>query len=331
MEDISKITKSENKIKKFFLKFLRVPELGLILFIILFGTLVALINPQFIQFINLLQIFRTTVLIFIIGCGMTFVLVGGEIDLSVGSVFGFTGTVIGFAMVFGLSIPAAIGIGIITGIIIGSITGQIIVRLKIPALIVTLGMLYIYRGLIARLTHGESLFSFPLSFYELARGTIFGVPYIIIIAVIIGLISHVILNNTSFGYNVRCVGGNKLAAIAGGINVNKIKMILFIITGIACAISSVLSVSYYRVVSLNLGYGFEMYVIAAVIIGGTSLYGGTGNILGTFLGSLIVMLIQNGMILLRVSAYWQKVVVGVVMIVAVGIDIARRRLMIKAN
>ena len=331
MEDTLKETKSENKIKKFFIKILIVQELGLILFIILFGTFVALINPQFIQLINILQIFRTTVLIFIIGCGMTFVLIGGELDLSVGSVFGFTGTVIAFSMVFGLSIPLAIIIGIVTGIIIGTITGQIVVRLKIPSLIVTLGMLYIYRGLIARLTHGESLFNFPPALYNIARGSIFGVPYIIIIAIIIAVISHIILNHTNFGYNVRCVGGNKLAAIAGGINVNKIKWLLFVITGVTCAISSVLSISYYRVVSLNLGYGFELFVISAVIIGGTSLYGGRGNIFGTFLGSLIVMLIQNGMILLRVSAYWQKVVVGAVMIIAVGIDIARRRLMIKTN
>ncbi|MCL4376881.1 MAG: ABC transporter permease [Actinobacteria bacterium] len=324
MEKIAEGKEARGKFRGAISKLVMVQELGLIAFIIVFGVVITIINPTFISLGNIITILISGVFIFIVGCGMTFVLVGGEIDLSVGSVYAFSGLTSALAMSFGINVPISILIGLICGTFIGFLSGTIVTRFKIPALVVTLGMLYIVRGLTLYITRGETTYGMPESFKVIGQGSVLGIPNLVIAAIIIGIISHTILEYTRFGYNVRSVGGNKQAAIAAGINVRMIRILLFVISGIMAAIGGMLISSRFGLGTPNIGQGFELYVISAVIIGGVSLYGGIGSIFGTFLGALLVSIIQNGMVMMKVSPYWQNVVVGGIMIFAVGIDQYRR-------
>ena len=324
--------KDSNEEKKTYVtgisKLLRIQELGLLGFIVAFSVLIAIINPEFVSFNNLINILRSSVFIFIIGCGMTFVLVGGEIDLSVGSVFGFTAVVFAISLRAGINIFLSIIITLISGIIVGLITGQIVVRFKIPALIVTLGMLYIYSGIIYGYTEVKPILGLPVDTLKIiGYGEIFGIPYLVITAIIIGIISHIVLQYTRFGYEVRAIGGNKQAAVVAGINVNRIKVTLFIITGILSAIAGILIIFRLTAGKATIGEGYELFVIASVIIGGSSIYGGIGTVFGTFLGALLTSIIMNGMMMMRVDPYWQGFLLGVIMIIAVGLDQFRRRKM----
>ena len=327
---MSNTLKDSNEEKKIYTtgisKLLRIQELGLLGFIVAFCIFITIIDPTFLYFNNIISILRSSVFIFIIGCGMTFVLVGGEIDLSVGSVFGFTAVAFSLLLHAGINIFLSMIITLILGIIVGLITGLIIVRFKIPALIVTLGMLYIYSGIIYGYTKVRPI-SVPQNLEVIGYGDIFGIPYLVIIAVIVGIISHAILNYTSFGYNVRCVGGNKLAAVAGGINVNRTKITLFMITGLLSALAGILIIFRLSAGKATIGEGYELYVISAVIIGGSSIYGGIGTVFGSFLGALLISIIMNGMMAMRVDPYWQSIFIGLIMIIAVGLDQLRRRKM----
>ena len=176
------------------------------------------------------------------------------------------------------------------GIIIGFITGKITIGLKVPALIVTLGMLYIYRGLNYQITKMQPVLGLPESLKIIGYGGIFRIPYLVIIAAVLGVITHIILQYTKFGYDVHVVGGNKLAAIAAGININRIKITLFMISGLFCAIAGILVIARISAGRAVTGEGYEMYVLASIIIGGVSLFGGIGSVFGTFLGALLLTL-----------------------------------------
>ena len=322
---------SGSTFKKTISRLLNIQELGLILFLIFFGIVITVVNPNFASKDNIIAILKSSSLMFIIGCGMTFVLVGAEIDLSVGSVYGFCGMVTSILLRFGINFVLSIIIGIIAGLVLGLITGFIVTYFKIPALVVTLGMLYAVGGLNLVLTKGAIVTGLPESFKMIAQGNVFGIPNMVIIAIAIGIISHIILNYTKFGYDVRCVGGNKLASLAAGINVKRIRILLFMITGLSCAIAGILVSSRLSSGSPTIGQGFELYVIAAVIIGGVSIYGGIGTILGTFLGAVLIGTIQNGMLLMQIVPYMQSIIIGGIMILAVGIDQYRRNRMWKVK
>ena len=331
MEKVTKEKEGPTLFRGTISKFLMVQELGLIVFIMTFGIFITIVNPTFISVGNIITVLQGSVFIFIGGCGVTFVLIGGDIDLSVGSVYAFSGLTCGLALSIGIIVPLSILIGFLGGVVMGFLSGTIVTRFRIPSLVVTLGMLYIVRGFTLFITRGETIHGLPESFKIIGQGSILGIPNLVIIAIIIGIISHIILEYTRFGYDVRCVGGNRQAAIAAGIKVNMIRVLLFVISGIMAAIGGILVTSRLSVGTPSAGQGYELYVISAVIIGGASLYGGIGSIFGTFLGALLVSIIQNGMVLMRVSPYWQSVVVGGIMILAVGVDQYRRGRMWKVR
>lgn len=309
-------------------RFFRVQELGLIGFIIALGGFITIINPAFVSFDNIISILRASVFIFVMGCGVTFVLVGGEIDLSVGSVFGFTAVMFAIVLREGLNLFLSIIIALIIGLVIGFISGQIVVKFKIPALIVTLGMLYIYRGVIYGITEVKPIIiDLTETLKIIGYGEIFGIPYLVIIALIVGVLSHIVLQYTRFGYEVRAIGGNKQAAVVAGINVKRIKVILFIIAAVLSAVAGILIIFRLTAGKATIGNGYELYVIASVIIGGSSIYGGVGTVFGSFLGAILISIIQNGMMMMRVDPYWQSILIGVIMILAVGVDQFRRRRM----
>jgi ribose transport system permease protein len=301
-------------------------ELGLIIAVVVFGAFVTLINPVFLDPGNVTAILRSAVFVFIVGCAATFVLIGGGLDLSVGSVLAAGGATSATLLVAGVPTPVAFAAGIGIGALIGLMNGVLIIKFGIPALIVTLGMLYIARGLTQFVTGGVliSIGKYQ-GFADIAQGNFFGIPYLIIWAVTFGVASHFVLEHTPFGYHVRATGGNLSAANALGLRVDPIRMILYVFSGAAAGLAGALMAGRLETGDPNIAAGFELSVISGVIIGGTSLFGGLGSIVGTALGALLLSMMSNGLIIMRLNPLLQQVAVGMVIIAAVGIDQLRRR------
>jgi len=307
-------------------------EITMVIFLIVFGLIVYSINRDFLTVNNILNFLRASVFYFILGIGVTYVIISGELDLSVGSIVALSGLVSALLLVQGINVVVAIILAILSAVIVGWINGLLITRLKIPSLVVTLGMLYSIRGVGLMLSKGETVAGLPNSFKAITQIDIFGkIPSIIIYALVLGVIAHVILTYTRFGAHIKGVGGNKITAEAVGIDTRKIKTAAFIISGFCAGLTGVLMASRISVGSSTAGSGYELYAISAVIIGGTSLFGGIGSIAGTLLGAIFLSVLQNGMLLMHISPYWQSFVVGLVMIGAVGLDQYRRSIIWKVR
>ena len=306
-------------------RILRSPQATLLLFILIFAAVVAFRNENFLTFANVINILRDASYIFIIAAAATFVLVGGGLDLSVGSVFALSSVACAlFMSAGGWPVPLAVVGGIAVGTLCGLVNALVIVYARIPPLIVTLGMLYIARGLTWVITGGRGTQSLPDIFGSIASFRVFDVPLVVFYAAVIGIVSHVVLENMRYGYNVRSTGGNREAARATGINVKRTTLILFIVSGTSAGLAGVLMASRLTSGQPSIGQGLELQVITAVIVGGSSLFGGIGTIAGTLLGTLMIATLNNGLVAIQIDPLWQNVVIGIVLILAVGIDQVRR-------
>ncbi|MGA2512861.1 MAG: ABC transporter permease [Candidatus Limnocylindrales bacterium] len=304
---------------------LRNPQTALLIVIILFSAFVELSNRNFLTFDNVVNILRDGSFIFIIAVAGTFVLVGGGLDLSVGSVFALSSVASAMLIAnYGIPYPAAFVLGIVVGALCGLVNAIIVIYGRIPALITTLGMLYVARGMTWIITGGSGTQYLPQGFGDIASLRQWGVPLMVYYAFLIGIMAHVILEHTRFGYGVRAVGGNREAARACGINVTRTTLILFVASGAAAGLSGVLMASRLQSGQPSIGQGLELQVITAAIIGGTSLFGGLGTIPGTFLGTLLIAVLQNGLVQIQIDPLWQNVVVGIVLVTSVGLDQVRR-------
>ena len=310
----------------------RARESGIAIPLILLVAVVSIVNPVFLDIDNLLNIARQISFTFIIGIAMTFVLIGAGLDLSVGSVLALGGVICGLAlrsfmlvMPLWLAIAIAIVLGVLVGVVTGIFNGRVITRFKIPSLIVTLGMMYIARGVVQVLTRGNPVYPFPDEFNNLGQGYLLGVPNVVYVAVVLGIASHIFLTQTAWGRAVFAVGGNAETARLSGISVARVLTSVYVLCGIASGICGVLTASRLASALANAGTGMELQVIAACIIGGTSMFGGSGSILGTLIGAAFMSIIANGMVLMKISVYYQSVVIGAIIILAVGIDQFRRR------
>ncbi|QPM67403.1 ABC transporter permease [Atribacter laminatus] len=321
--------KKESVSRKVLVEMFRIREIGVLMALILLLILFSLTSPVFFSVNNLLNVVRQVSLLGIIAMGMTMVIVSGEIDLSVGAVYGLAAVVAGMLMTNGVSIIISIIFALLAGMGFGLINGILVTYARIPALIVTLGTLNVARGaaLIASkaqvISTSHRTVADPAinTFLFIGQGKLFEIiPMMSIFLVITAIASYFIFNKTIMGFYMRAVGGNKMAARASGINVMMIKVAAFVITGFFCALAGILNLSFLANVQGTVGYGLELDVIAAVIIGGTSMSGGEGTILGTTIGVLIMGVLRNGLILLGVSPFWQILIIGLVIIGAVGLD-----------
>ncbi len=307
-------------------------EIGVFAALVLLVIFFSITSPYFLKVNNLLNIIRQISLLGIISMGMTMVIVSGEIDLSVGAVYGAAAIVCGMIITNGGPIWLGIVSALLTGFFFGALNGVLSTYGRIPALIVTLGMMNIARGSVLVLSGARviSLSSRTVSaegldsFLFLGQGKIFQIPIISIIFILTVIIANIIYSKTLLGFRMRAVGGNKSAARAAGINQKFIKIAAFSLTGLLCAIGGILNLSSLANVQGTTGSGLELDVISAVIIGGTSLNGGEGTILGTFIGVLIMGVLKNGIILLGVSPFLQMLIIGIVIIAAVAIDMWSR-------
>jgi ribose/xylose/arabinose/galactoside ABC-type transport system permease subunit len=312
----------------------KIREIGVLLALIILFLTFSFSSPFFFGLENLLNVLRQVSLLGIISMGMTMVIVSGEIDLSVGAVYGFGSTIAGILMTNNVSIWLSIVVALICGVAFGTMNGLLVTYARIPALIVTLGMMNVARGASLIISKAQVISTNYRTvtdthidaFLFLGQGKLFGViPMMSVFLIIIAIASYMLFNATIIGYHMRGVGGNAAAARASGINVKTIKISAFAFTGLLCAVAGVLNLSFLANVQGTIGQGLELDVIAAVIIGGTTLAGGEGTILGTIIGVLIIGVLRNGLILLGVSPFWQILVIGVVIIGAVGIDMWTKR------
>ncbi len=304
-------------------------ELGLIVALVLLCIGFASAKPVFFSSRNILNMAQQSALLGIMSVGMTFVLVSGEVDLSVGSTFGLAGMVSGLLMSHGHAIWWSCLAGLAAGFLVGLLNGLITTYGRLPSFIVTLGTLSVVRGATQVLSNGLPAtvdasgvrdVALP-TFLWLGQGQLFSqLPSEALIMLAIAGVGAVVLAMTTFGFRVYAVGGSAKAAQICGIDVAKVKIAAFVIMGVLAAIAGVLNLSFLQNVSPESGVGLELQVIAAAIIGGTSLAGGEGSILGTLLGVAILGVLSNGLVLLGVSPFWQTAFIGVVIIAAVGID-----------
>lgn len=301
-------------------KMFKMNEVGIAIPLVIISLVVGIINPIFFSIDNLANLLKTTSFQYIIAIAMTFVLIGAGLDLSVGAIVALGGIVTGLCLRAGVPIVFSFIAGLLLGLIFGFINGLIIVRFKLPSLIATIGTQYIAQGLVLGITHGTPIFPLPEAFNKIGGGEVFGISNVIPIAIALGIIANFVLKHTAFGRAVYAVGGNEETARLSGINVGKIKISTYLLTGVSSALCGVLMAGRLASAQPIAGQGYEFAVISAVIIGGTSMFGGKGSILGTTIGMIMMNVISNGMVLARVSAYWQKVVIGIIIILAVGID-----------
>jgi ribose/xylose/arabinose/galactoside ABC-type transport system permease subunit len=285
--------------------------------------------PGFLTTENLLNVLRNVSMQGLIALGMTMVIIAGEIDLSVGSMVAFGGCLTAFltgwfAGGVGFPMPAAVGTSIaatlIAGFLLGCFTGFMRTRYQVPSFITTLALLTGLFGAAELITNGFPLTPFPDWYNFIGGGYLFGIPFPALIFLLAFAIVHVLMNFTSFGRSVYAVGGNAEAARLSGINVTMVKILVLAITASLAALSGVMQSSEIMSGTATTAKGWELDVIAAVIIGGTSLMGGTGRVWGTMIGVIFLGVIMNGMTLLNVSEYWQHVVRGGLILTAVLIN-----------
>lgn len=295
-------------------------EVSIFLICVLLSILIEIKNPIFLTYNNIMDVLRNTSYTLIIAVGMTFVLIARGLDLSVGSMFAFGGLLAATMMTNGVPIILSVLIALVVCTLLGAVNAFCIVKLKVPPMIATLGSMYMVRGLVLVLTKGQPVYPLPDAFAGFGKLKLVGIPCIIIIAAIISIIAHWVLNRTTYGRSVYAVGGNPETAKYAGINVKWITATCYMISGALAAMAGILNAARMGSGQPTVGDGTEMTVITAVIIGGVSLNGGAGSVLGTVLGTLLMNILSTGMNLVGVSAYWQKFVMGLIIVIAVAFD-----------
>jgi ribose transport system permease protein len=284
------------------------------------SIIMSLASPIFLTKLNILANLLSVSIEAIVAIGMTILMVSGGFDMSVGSTVALTGAVTAMSMNAGVPVLLAILIGLAVGVLIGGINGILIAKVGINPFITTLGMMSIVRGLLLVVTKARNITGLPSSFKVIGQGKVMGVQYPIIIALVLLIIGDVLLRKSRFFRQNYYIGGNERAAILSGIDVDRIKIFNYALTGFLAALAGIVMTARLGAASVTAGTGMELKVISAVIIGGASLQGGEGTVIGAFLGSLLMAIIVNSLTLLGVDIYWNTLVIGATLLLAVTID-----------
>jgi ribose/xylose/arabinose/galactoside ABC-type transport system permease subunit len=319
-------TDSGEKKKNIIVQFFEIREIGALLPLIILVILSGGINSTFYSLDNILNMLRSTAYLFIPAVGMTFVLCSKGLDLSVGSSMGLSGVMLGLLMVwYKVPIIPSVIITLIVGAIAGGLNGFMITKLRIPPFIATLATYNSYRGLVMGITKGGPISPMPEPFNKFGLATTLGIPNIVIFMLVLLLIGQFILSKTKYGRYVLATGGNEDSAKLAGINTDKIVFINYVVVGVLAFVSGLFFSARFTSAQPSLGTGYELRVITACIIGGVSLFGGAGSIIGTFVGSLFMIVLENGMTMARISGYWKQTILGVIIIIAIIIDLIRKK------
>ncbi|MFE4809994.1 ABC transporter permease [Peribacillus simplex] len=297
-------------------------KFGPLLALVLLFIVITVLNPSFMEPNNILNLLRQTSINALIAFGMTFIILTGGIDLSVGSILALSSALMAGMMVSGLDPILAILVGVLLGAIMGVINGILVSKGKMAPFIVTLATMTIFRGLTLVYTDGKPITGIgdSVMFQMLGRGYFLGVPIPAVVMVIAFLILWFLLHKTSFGRKTYAIGGNERASRISGIKVDRVKVAIYGLAGTMAAIAGAILTSRLNSAQPTAGQSYEMDAIAAVVLGGTSLSGGKGRLFGTLVGVLIIGTLNNGMNLLGVSSFYQQVVKGAVILIAVLLD-----------
>ncbi|MFI0846874.1 ABC transporter permease [Mesorhizobium sp. IMUNJ 23232] len=298
---------------------------GLLAVILLGSLIMAFMSPVFATVRNIENVLQSATIIAVVAIGQTFVILVAGIDLSVASVLVLASVLsVGLVNFYGWSPEMAIIAAIGAGMLIGLINGLAVTKLKIPALIATLATMTIGRGVAFIFSGGTNIAPVPKIFVELQAGRIFGIPTVILLTLALAIVAQIVLSRTKFGRSVYATGGNPLAARLAGINTERVIILCFVISGFMAAVAGLLITARFEAGAATAAQGMELAVIAAVVIGGVSLFGGEGNMGGMLLGVILLGLVQNAVNLLNVPPNWDSVVSGLVIAAAAALDVYRR-------
>ncbi|WP_182200206.1 ABC transporter permease subunit [Paraliobacillus salinarum] len=294
------------------------PLIGLILFSIFLGIM----NDSFLTLNNILNLLRQISVNSLIAFGMTFVILTAGIDLSVGSILALGSALTAGLLSSSMDPLLAIFLGLLIGFLLGAINGVIITKGKVAPFIATLATMTIYRGATLVYTGGRPItgLSDSFTFEMIGKGYVFGIPFPAILMIIMFLILYFVLNKTVFGRQVYAIGGNEEASILSGIKADRVKIWVYSLTGMLSVLAGIIITSRLNSAQPTAGASYELDAIAAVVIGGTSLAGGRGRIIGTLIGALIIGVIDNGLNLMNVSSFYQQIVKGGIILLAVLLD-----------
>ncbi|NEI73927.1 ribose ABC transporter permease [Rhizobium lusitanum] len=298
---------------------------GIFLSLVALCVIFSLTNGRFMSVANFLNILQQVAVIAIAAFGMTWVILLGEIDLSIGSIIAVAGMVGAQCILFGLGFVPAIVITVLAGATLGLVNGALTAKLMLPSFIVTVATMGIYRGLVSLPTNGAPAMIMDPSWTAIGTQSFIGIPIVIWFVAVLFVFNHILLSKTTFGRRAYLTGGNKEAALYSGIKVDRLKITIFMISGVMSAISGILLSSRLFSAQTNAGMSYELDAIAAAVLGGTSLSGGVGTMVGTLIGALIIGVLNNGMNMLSVPYFYQLIVKGVVILVAVYLDVRAKR------
>lgn len=317
--------KKESSLKKYFGSIRDL--MGVIIAFVVLFVLLSVLSEKFLTPQNLFNVIRQITVNIVLACGMTMVILIGGIDLSVGSTVAISACLCGgFITNNGMPMPVAVLLAVLCGTALGAINGAVIANTNIPPFIVTLATMNVGRGFVRIYTDCATILVQNKAFSYIGKGKILDVIPIHIIYVIIAcVIASFVLGRTKFGRNIYAIGDNEQAAVYSGINVKKTKFMVYIIVGIFASCAGILSAARTSSALFSVGEGYEMDAISAVVLGGTSMTGGSGRLGGTIIGALLIGIISNGMNLLGIDSSWQYVVKGIVLLLAVYLDFIKKK------
>lgn len=325
-----------SKTKRVLWKVLEIREVGAVLPLLIAVLLFTFKSDRFLTWDNMINVLRIASFTMICAIGECYLLISGSWDISIGAVYSLGGVIAGLAMTsLGLPIWLSIILALVAGAIIGLINAFLVQKLDMPAFVATVGTQFIAKGLVQGITKGTPVYPLPDKFLGVGQTNLeigsLGIPWVLVIAIVLSVIAGLILKYTTYGRKIYAVGGNGEAARLAGIPTTKIRFSAFILCGILAALTGVLMASRLGSAQANIGNGFEMIVIAGAVIGGISMSGGAGSIFGMALGSFFMAMITNGMTLIKISATWQTLVTGAILILACSLEYVRNRLKASLN
>ncbi|MFQ6241421.1 ABC transporter permease [Sinorhizobium meliloti] len=294
---------------------------GIFLSLVMLCIVFSFFNPRFMTVVNFMNILQQVAVVAIAAFGMTWVILLGEIDLSAGSIIAVAGMVGAQCFAFGMGFVPAIALTLVAGALMGMLNGVLTAKLLLPSFIVTVATMGIYRGMVSLPTNGAPAMIENETWTAIGTESFLGLPIIIWVVAVLFVINQIVLSKTSFGRRAYLTGGNREAAVYSGIKVDRLKILIFMISGVMAAISGILLSSRLFSAQTNAGMSYELDAIAAAVLGGTSLAGGVGTMVGTLIGALIIGVMNNGMNMLSVPYFYQLIVKGLVILVAVWLDV----------
>ena len=313
--------------RNLFIKLLSNNEIGTLFPLVALCIIISCVNSAFLDYHNLVDVLRTASYSFIVAIPVTFMMISGGMDMSIGAVTSLGSVLAAICIVnWGLPIPLAIILTIVICGMVGVFNGMIIMKMKFPPFIVTLATQYMVNGTLSIVTRNTPIAGLPNSFLTLGQGKFFGIIYYsIVIAVVLGILGHIVLTRTKYGRSIFATGGNIETAALAGINIVGIRVSAYMLCSVFAGIAGIIMCSRFSSGQPIAGSGTEMTIMASVIIGGTSLSGGIGSVIGSAIGCTMFAVITNGLIFMKVSTLWQNLIFGAILLLSICLDNYRRR------